>query len=1436
MNLPATSVNPDQGPSVAPGLAALAQLAFAASAPAATRVAADAAAAFGPAPGDPLDLDLSDPDQCRFGDYTLLGKLGQGGMGVVYRAHQHSLDREVAVKLLAAGPWASPGFIERFRLEAQSAARMQHPNIVTIHEIGEQDGLPFFSMRLVRGQSLAEQMEKHGPLAARRAAALLRTVAEAVDYAHRLGVLHLDLKPGNVLIDEHGEPMVADFGLARRLEGTLAGVVEEVSGTPSYMAPEQATAGGRIGIGTDVYALGATLYESLTGRPPFRGATARETLEQVVCAMAPSPRSFERSIPLDLQAICMRCLRKDPAERYPSARALADDLADFLRGREVKARPLNRAQKLVRTVRREPRLSALVLLFVGSLLLGLFATTVQWNRADASASSARQSLWRERAQAAETALDEGNGFHGLQAMVTNLAEMETSGASELAAVERQRIGTLLANAPQLVDRIPLESGQVATSVELSPDASRVAIATHWPDGRRSVRQYAIASGSLEWSTATNGLTHNLSMADGAPHGRIRYSADGARIVAGMVQQPVFAAPGTPDEIALDARDGAVLRPDPLPEGFSDIVFDEQARRAIVRWRSRASLRFPDGFRFYAVDGWRPVGPVHADTSSMWLFAPDGRWLLRTRDFQQFEAVEFGSLAVRWSLGLTDAQLVRAWRFAPDGNTLALGALDGQVLLVDSATGAATSLPSSPTETVRWIEFDRSGNTLAALSESGQVVVWDVPTRRPRAAPLLIDDMIHLGRVRLRDDRLALVHGNAISIWQLPPLAPFANETVPMPARVLGRRPYSAQAFDFEPTGRILVSGGNDGAVGIWRLPPAPLRAEGAAPLAPISQGFDGRRLVAVSGAQVRLVDIETGAQAWPPLVHPQAVDLAELSRDGRWLVTISGRTLRVFDAASGQLHREPLVLVSTPLRAELAEAVPVLLLVHGRAEAGGFVERAQAIDLATVRTLVDDVALPQLPTALRLDPQARFLVASGYATTQVELRDLGGAPACPPLALDGPNHADALAISADGATVWAYHGAGQRRAAAVRWDLATCQGARALVGNHPGMSVALQARGDGVLAHRHQANALVWIGPEGLRSHIPNLPSARTMGLLAQSRDGRRVALATRNTVQVYDLDLGEALSSQLTASLAGNDAITRLAFSPDGARLLARSIFGRWLVWSLPPATMDSADLARLASVLDPTDTARPLDDAESARLRAQLRGTIAAADVAPRPAAQGRSLAPAEGAGVDPRLVPLDLRAAQNVVMGRPWIRMAAQGGDLYSLAAGIHRLDAIDWRIDGAIQLSGGGPAVSLHPTLPRSAWVPVEHVAARRVHVLMLLHVPMRPRAPPNRAGMVEVQRADGSVETLEILARRDVVTHWQPDLAEPSARVAWRGVSPTALRAGENFHDSHIYHVELDLPSGAPVTALRLGIGDGPMEAPLFYAVTLELARVVEEAP
>lgn len=353
-----------------------------------------------------MDIDLSDPAQRRFGDYELIEKIGQGGMGVVYRARQHGLERDVAIKLLAAGPWASDEFVERFRREARSAARMQHPNIVEIYEFGHREGLNYFSMRLIEGRSLAQRLNADGVLPAIEAARLLRTLTEAMDYAHRLGVLHLDLKPANVLLTKDGAPLIADFGLARRIDAGHDGGSDEVSGTPSYMAPEQATLEMHpLTAATDIYGLGAILYEVLTGTPPFRGSDPQATLQRVVNEEPTRPRALRKDIPADLEAICLKCLEKDPTQRYPSAQALADDLARFVDGRPVGVRPLGVMQRLGRWMRREPRVAGAITTTVLALVVGIAGTTLQWREAVAQRNTAQRERTvaqreRDRAQIA----------------------------------------------------------------------------------------------------------------------------------------------------------------------------------------------------------------------------------------------------------------------------------------------------------------------------------------------------------------------------------------------------------------------------------------------------------------------------------------------------------------------------------------------------------------------------------------------------------------------------------------------------------------------------------------------------------------------------------------------------------------------------------------------------------------------------------------------------------------------------------------------------------------------------------------------------------------------------------------------------------------------------------------------------------------------------
>ncbi len=305
--------------------------------------------------------------------YELLGVLGRGGMGIVYKARQVKADRVVAVKLMLHADHADRDARDRFDTEAQAVARLQHPNIVQVFEVGEAGGAPFFSLEFVPGGSLSKRI-KESMLPPREAAALVGTLGRAMAYAHRAGILHRDLKPDNVLLTMSGEPKIADFGLARKLEAdsrvTQAG---RLFGTPSYMPPEQTTGDlDAVGPAADVYSLGAVLYELLTGRPPFVGANLWETIEQVRRAEPVAPHVLRPAVPRDLETICLKCLRKDAAARYESADALAEDLQRYLDGVPILARPTGPVERTVRWCRRNPWPTALV----ATLVVALAASTV----------------------------------------------------------------------------------------------------------------------------------------------------------------------------------------------------------------------------------------------------------------------------------------------------------------------------------------------------------------------------------------------------------------------------------------------------------------------------------------------------------------------------------------------------------------------------------------------------------------------------------------------------------------------------------------------------------------------------------------------------------------------------------------------------------------------------------------------------------------------------------------------------------------------------------------------------------------------------------------------------------------------------------------------------------------------------------------------------
>ncbi|PYL69864.1 MAG: hypothetical protein DMF28_01655, partial [Verrucomicrobia bacterium] len=290
-----------------------------------------------------------------FGDYELLEEIGRGGQGVVYRARQKSLNRTVALKVIGLGHWATQAHIKRFRLEAEAAASLEHPGIVPIHEVGERDGSCYFSMKFVEGGQL-DKVVRREPMPIRRAAELLAKVARTIHYAHERGILHRDIKPGNILLDAKGEPHLTDFGLARLVEteSTVTRTLE-VLGTPSYMAPEQAVGNNAaVSSVTDVYGLGAVLYQLLTGHPPFAGGTTYETIKLLLDTEPRQPRLWNSKLDRDLETICLKCLEKDPKRRYSSALALAEDLERWLKHEPIRARPIGIFTRGRKWVRRNP--------------------------------------------------------------------------------------------------------------------------------------------------------------------------------------------------------------------------------------------------------------------------------------------------------------------------------------------------------------------------------------------------------------------------------------------------------------------------------------------------------------------------------------------------------------------------------------------------------------------------------------------------------------------------------------------------------------------------------------------------------------------------------------------------------------------------------------------------------------------------------------------------------------------------------------------------------------------------------------------------------------------------------------------------------------------------------------------------------------------------
>jgi predicted Ser/Thr protein kinase len=496
--------------------------------------------------------------------YDVLGRLGKGGMGVVYKARQLSLDRLVALKMIRYAEDAGPEEHERFRSEAQAVARLQHPHIVQVHEVGECQGLPYFSMEFCHGGSLADHLDGT-PWEPQRAARLVEALARAMQAAHGAGIVHRDLKPANVLLTVDGMPKVTDFGLARRLGQQGRTQTGAILGTPSYMAPEQAGKAKEAGPPADTYALGAILYELLTGRPPFKAATDMDTMLQVMAEEPVPVRRLQPQVPKDVETICHQCLQKDPAKRYASAEALAEDLRRFGAAEPVMARRLGVLERAAKWARRRPAVAGLLGLvaLVGAAGLGgvLWAlgeavrqrdlARVEAARADNKAAEARQVAAEAQRQTyfaeigrAEAKLEAGDNLQA--ALVLERIGGEHRGW-EYGYLRRRVEGTVLTLRGHTAEAI---------AVCYSPEGSRLATASE----DKTVKVWDVRSGAELFSLRGHA-------------GRVTavcYSPDGMRLATASYDQTIK---------VWDARTGPRLPADQSPPGAAGADVSPQRRFA-----------------------------------------------------------------------------------------------------------------------------------------------------------------------------------------------------------------------------------------------------------------------------------------------------------------------------------------------------------------------------------------------------------------------------------------------------------------------------------------------------------------------------------------------------------------------------------------------------------------------------------------------------------------------------------------------------------------------------------------------------------------------------------------------------------------------------------------------------------------------------------------
>jgi WD40 repeat protein/serine/threonine protein kinase/tetratricopeptide (TPR) repeat protein len=1130
--------------------------------------------------------EKADPGWPAVPGYEVLGELGSGGMGVVYQARQVGLDRLVALKVVRGGAQARPEFRDRFRAEALAVARLQHPNIIQIYEVGEHQGLPFFALEYADGGSLALHLAGT-PQPPDQVAWLVGLLARAMHYAHSRGIVHRDLKPANVLLQNQGNaeepgpggplpaqtattegkeeeedtgkarsragrdqtpflsasspsglrgqspgprpsafpswaPKVTDFGLAKLLDDdsgqTRTGAI---LGTPSYMAPEQA--GGQrqaVGPATDVYALGAILYEMLTGRPPFKAATPFDTVFQVIHDEPVPPRLLQPRVPRDLETICLKCLQKDAGKRYASALHLAEDLRRFRAHEPIRARPVGRAERLVRWCRRHPWEAGLAAALSATLVtVAVVAVVVAARFAEvagrerAKADESRDRLVRLHGLQGQRLMNDGDLLGSLLPFARALQEDEGEPARE--ALHRQRLGAVLRQCPRLVRAWPYDA--TAVTAGFSPDGRRVLLAGVRAAPAKEGTTAGEEGEAIVWDVETaEGLRRPVPYVGRAREGWIALDRDGTRLAA-ITSQDTFQVL----EVASGKSPGSLRHPT-----IAFLAFSPDGRFLLTASKDGSA-------RLWETDTGREVCPPMAHGGEVWhaSFSPDGRRVVTASKDRQ--ACVWDARTGERRMVLDHPDSVNHASFTPDGRNVVTITLRAEARVWDAATGkpVTSPLPGRDQLTPGGLSPEGSRPRAVTIGRDSVPVVWDLATGKPVAPPSAFRGGVT--RVSFSPDGRWVVTAGLDGTARVMDAATGRPAAPPLP------HGEAVNHAVFAPDGRRVLTVSLDGVVRVWDLAaddPAsvPARLSGAPPAE--SLYLTGERVVALSpdGRRLawtrwpdhaaRLADPATGRESAGPLSHTNWVGQLAFSNDGRLVVTASAdKTARVWDAASGAPVGQPLGHGDHVRHASFDP--------EGRRVVTASVDKtARVWDAATGSALTGPLPHTRTVEYASFSGDGRRLVT--VASTEVQV-----------------------------------------------WDAATGEPVGAAIAHRALVAhAALSPDGRYVATGTRDGMARVWEAETG-RAVTPPLQHQRAVDHVCFSPDGRLLATASLDgTARVWVTAGGEALTPALRHGFPGK---VHAAFTPDGSRLALTGDADKALVWDLSPEGTDPAGMVAVAELL---------------------------------------------------------------------------------------------------------------------------------------------------------------------------------------------------------------------------------------------------------------